>query len=338
MLDLRDAILAADAIRNPSGDPGGSLNHCRIWEVFATRGMGAAAQDTDDTGSASVVEDFTVAPECPALPAPAICHGHGTAGNGHRSGPAGRVVPPVAHRRHVERAHGLFHRAGSAAPGSDYVALPASAQFPPGAATVDVAVTPIDDTRRRVQRDRRADVDWAASAIRSGTPSAATVTIVSDDVAPDLVGVGADGADDRRRRRGHHGFGDRRRTRGPGRRQRPPRATTCRRIRPWTRSDVRARVEQPIGTLAPSARSSRLRRSRSPPGTATGTYYVLAQADADSVLSETSETNNVRSAQIRVGPDLTSRPSPRRRSPRPAARITVTDTTKNIGGGSAAPR
>ena len=62
MLDLRDAILDADGIRNPSGDPAGSQNHCRIWEVFAMRGMGAAAQDTDDTGTASVVEDFTVRP------------------------------------------------------------------------------------------------------------------------------------------------------------------------------------------------------------------------------------------------------------------------------------
>jgi hypothetical protein len=49
MLDLRDAILTADGARNPSNDPGGSVNHCRIWDVFATRGMGAAAQDTDDT-------------------------------------------------------------------------------------------------------------------------------------------------------------------------------------------------------------------------------------------------------------------------------------------------
>src|SRR5206468_11287312 len=57
-------------IRNPSGGPGGSANHCRIWDVFATRGMGAAAQDTNDTGSASVVEDFTVGAECPALAAP----------------------------------------------------------------------------------------------------------------------------------------------------------------------------------------------------------------------------------------------------------------------------
>ena len=40
MLDLSDAILVADAVRHPSGDPGGSSNHCRIWEVFATRGMG----------------------------------------------------------------------------------------------------------------------------------------------------------------------------------------------------------------------------------------------------------------------------------------------------------
>jgi hypothetical protein len=59
MLDMRDAILEADTVRQPSGGPGGSVNHCRIWEVFARRGLGASARDTDDTGTGSVVEDFT---------------------------------------------------------------------------------------------------------------------------------------------------------------------------------------------------------------------------------------------------------------------------------------
>ncbi len=186
MLDLRDAILAADGIRNPSGDPGGSQNHCRIWDVFATRGMGAAAQDTDDTGSASVVEDFTVAPECPALPAPPRVTVLAYIANALE---AGLVSGNFRLSRTGDTSKALtvfFTVGGSATPGSDYVALPASAQFPVGAATVDLAVTPLDDSL--VESNETVVLTLTGSVgYLPGTPSAATVTIVSDDVAPDLV-------------------------------------------------------------------------------------------------------------------------------------------------------
>ena len=48
MLDMRDAILLADAARNPAGSS--SANFCRIWESFAGRGMGVTALDTADSG------------------------------------------------------------------------------------------------------------------------------------------------------------------------------------------------------------------------------------------------------------------------------------------------
>ena len=186
MLDLRDAILAADGIRNPSGDPGGSRNHCRIWEVFATRGMGAAAQDTDDTGSASVVADFTVAPECPALPAPATVTASAPTATATEAGlQAGKFR--LSRTGDTSKALTVYFTvSGSAAPASDYVALPASAQFPVGAATVDLAVTPVDDSL--VESNETVVLTLTGSVgYLPGTPSAATVTIVSDDVAPDLV-------------------------------------------------------------------------------------------------------------------------------------------------------
>jgi len=34
MLDLRDAMLQADALRNPSLDAGGSANYCRLWDEY----------------------------------------------------------------------------------------------------------------------------------------------------------------------------------------------------------------------------------------------------------------------------------------------------------------
>jgi subtilase family serine protease len=72
-----------------------------------------------------------------------------------------------------------------------------------------------------------------------------------------------------------------------------------------------------------------------PEGTATGTMYLLAVADGEDVVIETSETNNTYSRFIKVGPDLRityfSVPS----TSGPGQSITVTDTTKNQGGGSA---
>ena len=41
------------------------------------------------------------------------------------------------------------------------------------------------------------------------------------------------------------------------------------------------------------------------PDTATGTYYVIAKADADNQVTETSEVNNTKTLTVKVGPDLT---------------------------------
>jgi subtilisin family serine protease/subtilase family serine protease len=74
-----------------------------------------------------------------------------------------------------------------------------------------------------------------------------------------------------------------------------------------------------------------------PAGTAAGTYYVIAQADTVNTVPETIETNNNRvSSTVKVGPDLhvtaVSAPS----TAAAGATITVTDTTRNQGAGSAA--
>src|SRR5204862_1878856 len=136
MLDLRDAIVMADGITNPSADPGGSRNHCRIWDVFATRGMGAAAQDTDDTGTAAVVEDFTGAPECPGLPAAATVTVAATIATATEAGvqPGRFTISRTGDTSHALTVY--FTVGGTATAGSDYASLPSSAQIPAGAATV----------------------------------------------------------------------------------------------------------------------------------------------------------------------------------------------------------
>lgn len=87
--------------------------------------------------------------------------------------------------------------------------------------------------------------------------------------------------------------------------------------------------------LAPGATNSGSVSVTIPPGTATGTYSLIDQADADNVVPETNESNNKKTKSIQIGPDLIisslSAPSSASRG----ATITVTETTKNQGGGGA---
>ncbi|HEX6165105.1 MAG TPA: CARDB domain-containing protein [Vicinamibacterales bacterium] len=73
-----------------------------------------------------------------------------------------------------------------------------------------------------------------------------------------------------------------------------------------------------------------------PSGTGVGSYYVIAKADHGAVVTELLETNNTRtSAVMKVGPDLTV---PALTAPASVVRnvaFTITDTTRNLGGGAA---
>jgi subtilase family serine protease len=74
-----------------------------------------------------------------------------------------------------------------------------------------------------------------------------------------------------------------------------------------------------------------------PAGTATGTRYLLAVADGEDVVIETSETNNTYARFIKIGPDLRITSFLVPSSSSPGQSITVTDTTMNQGGGSVDP-
>jgi subtilase family serine protease len=74
-----------------------------------------------------------------------------------------------------------------------------------------------------------------------------------------------------------------------------------------------------------------------PAGTVTGTYNLIAKADADNAVPETSETNNTYARSIRIGPDLSVTTLTASASTVAAgAPVTVTDKITNDGGGSAA--
>jgi subtilisin family serine protease/uncharacterized membrane protein len=71
---------------------------------------------------------------------------------------------------------------------------------------------------------------------------------------------------------------------------------------------------------------------------ATGTYYVLALADADGTVAETLETNNTGVPRgIKIGPDLLISLLTVPLKTGAGGSIVVSDTTKNQGGGTSAP-
>jgi subtilase family serine protease len=95
--------------------------------------------------------------------------------------------------------------------------------------------------------------------------------------------------------------------------------------------------ERQVPPLAPGTSSGPVNTSVTiPSGTATGSYYIIARADADGDNSETSETNNFKSKSIKIGPDLIVSSiviSPY--SPLAGQSVNVTVTVKNQGGGAA---
>jgi subtilase family serine protease len=331
MLDMRDAVLDADVIRRPSTDPGGSVNHCRIWDVFAARGLGAAARDTDDTGTGSVVEDFSVAPECPAPPPPAVVTVTASPSTATEAGPTAAVFHIA---RTGDASHAitvLFTTSGTATSGADYAPLGTSVTLQAGAASADLLVTPIDDAvveaNETVVLTITDDIGY-----HPGSPSSATVTIVSDDVAPDLTvssltapfyaGAGAPLAVTATV--ANTGTG----------------AATASAVRYHLSTNISldgsdiALGTSPITALSPGTSQAISATVTIPAGTMTGIYYVLAQADADNTNTEISETNNVRFVQIRVGPDLTITAVGAPAIAGAGSALVVTDTTKNAGAGA----
>ncbi len=89
-----------------------------------------------------------------------------------------------------------------------------------------------------------------------------------------------------------------------------------------------------VGVLQPGGSSSHSSNVTIPAGTAPGTWYIIAKADADDAIPETNETNNTRSDTILIGPDLIVSALSAPATGGAGLPVTVTDTTKNQGGGS----
>lgn len=330
MLDMRDAILQADAIRNPDGDR--SVNFCRLWESFARRGMGVVATDTSQNSFNRVVANYAVPDGCSAPPAPStvtIAAVNATATE------AGAVPASFRIGRDGDTSEDLtvtISVSGTASP-ADYLPLPPSVTIPAGAPDATLLVTPVDDTVFEGNENVTVSLQPAGGYI-VGTPSNATVTIVSDDVAPDLQ-VTAVMAPSAAAAGGSIALTDTTANTGAG--AAPEVITVFYLSRDFAigAPDVLL-AERVVPPLAPGGTSQQVTTVDLPATLAAGTYWILAKVDPQNAVVESAEYNNVRARAIAIGPDLTVGALSGPASAAAGATIAVTDTITNAGAGDAA--
>jgi subtilase family serine protease len=329
MLDLRDAMLEADEMRNPGGAR--SQNFCRLWESFAGRGMGATATDTADNGQNRVGPAYDVPTGCVAPPVPLLVTITTATATAFE---AGTVPGTVVIRRSVTSNSPLAvnYVTTGTANASDFQAPGESVTIPAGAATVTVPIVPVDDLL--VENDETVIVALRSGAgYAIGAPTSATITIVSDDVAPDLVVTSLTAP-------GPAGAGttiqvtDTTRNQGTG-----PAAAS--RTSFYISKNFTLDAGDPlighrdIPTLSAGAVSTGTVSLVLPDPLDSGSYYLYAVADGPGGVTETNEFNNTRLTSVAVGPDLVVTALSGPALAAAGATILVSDTTLNQGGGPA---
>ena len=221
---------------------------------------------------------------------------------------------------------------GAAVAGNDYVALPGTATIQTGSSTATVLVTPIDDGA--FENDESVIFELSAdTAYALGSPATSTVTIVSDDLPPDLVmsamtAPAIGGADS------DIVVTETTKNQGTGA-SLPSKTgfylsanTTLDAADPWI-------GDRTVSSLGPGIAAQASTTLHIPLSTATGLYRILAKADWDNTIPESSEINNTRTIVIQIGPDLAVSALTASSTAAAGGAISVSDTTKNQGGGTA---
>ena len=331
MLDLRDAMLLADSLRNP-GTPH-SRNFCGIWEPFAARGMGVNASDTADNGFNRVAAGYAVPDGCVPPPSPPTITVAVLTASATEAGPSHGVFQIS---RGAAQPTGItisYSLAGTAGNGTDYVTLPGIATIPAGGAAVDVPVVPIDDPALEANETVVLSLLPRSSYV-VGSPASGTLTIVSDDVAPDFAvtalaaplkvapGVPTTVADT---------------TANLGQAQSPASTTSYYLSGNIVLDSADLRLGgRDVPALAPGASHEGSAGIAVPAQTSPGTYSLIAKADSADAIVESSEVNNTRRVSIQVGPDLTVSALSGPAAAGPGTTILVSDTTMNDGAAPAA--
>ena len=221
---------------------------------------------------------------------------------------------------------------GTASPGTDYQSLSGQVTFQAGAATASVAVASIDDAEYESNETVIITV-LPNPGYFLGSPVTATITIVSDDLAPDLMvssctapSMGGSDTD--------VAVTDTTKNQGAGW---SPSSNTGFYLSTnitWDVSDafLGTRVAPALVAGASDAVSTTLHL----PLTSTGTYFILARADWDGAVQESADTNNVKSCgAIKIGPDLIVSAVTASATAGAGGPMSVSDTTRNQGGGGA---
>ena len=331
MLDVRDAMLLADTQRNP-GSPQ-SQNYCRLWESFAGRGMGVNAADTSTTPNNQVSAGFSVPQGCNAPPAALVVSVAVTTATAREAGPVNGAVTVT--RSESSNAPLVVNLAvgGTASAGTDYVALPSSVSIPANAASVVVPIVPIDDAT--VESNESIIVAIAAGAYTIGSPGSASVTLVSDDLAPDFT-ITALTVPDTAAAGQSITISDTTRNQGSGM---GAASTTSFYLSANSLLDASDRLlgTRDVPALGPGATSSANTVFTIPGDTSAAVYYVIAKADGPAVLTESSELNNTRSDSVSIGADLIVSVMTVPTNGGAGLTISVPNTTKNQGTGASAP-
>ncbi len=222
-----------------------------------------------------------------------------------------------------------FAVSGTAVQGTDYQSLYSTATIPGGALSTTVAIVPINDST--IEPDETVVLSLASSpAYVIGTPSSATVTIVSDDRAVDFV-VTSVKVPSAVAPGGTMNVTDV--TKNQGTDPSPASVTSFFLSTNWTLdAGDESLGSRPVPELAPGATSSATTVLPVPGTLAAGSYVLFAKADGVLLISETNETNNARGVPLKVGPDLvvatlTASPS----AAAAGGALAVTDSTKNQG-------
>jgi hypothetical protein len=221
---------------------------------------------------------------------------------------------------------------GTATSGADFQPLSGSVTIPAGSSDAVVAVVPIDDALYEVLESVVVNVT-ATEAYTLGSPSSATVTVTSDDLPPDLVvsvfsipvNVAAGSTIDVQDTTKNQGAGS------------APESRTGFYLSLNTAWDVSDQFlgERIVPPLPSGGLASATTPLDLPAAMAPGTYYVIAKADWNGVIDEQSNTNNTRSDSAKAGPDLTVSTLTAPATATPGETFSVTDTTKNLGAGTA---
>lgn len=326
MLDLRDAILQADTLRNPGSPRSG--NFCRIWETFAGRAMGTNATDTADNGFNRVGPDTSVPPGCDAPPAPPTVTIAATVPTATE---AGTVPGSLTISRGTPSSDPLtvsYTVTGTATSGVDYVALSGSATIPADSATVAVPIVPLDEAVVETNETVTLTLQPSGTYVL-GSPAAATVTIVSDDVAPDLI-VATLSAPSGGAAGGTLQVSDTTNNQGAGAAADSVTSFYLSKNSILDAGDtfIGSRAVPALGPTTGNAATTIL---NVPETVDPGTYTLFAKADATNAVVEGNEGNNTRIAFLQIGPDLIVSALTAPSSAGAGVPFTVTDNTMNQG-------